>query len=91
LWAGCRPFLGSPSPSTTTSEERSEPHFSVIKNGVAEQQLPTIEEACQLADSLTVGEAGTIEIRDDETAAIVRQQQWEPSGLPFSQPGNAVK
>jgi hypothetical protein len=65
------------------------PPYSVIKNGVVEQQLPTLEEACELAERLTFGEAGMIEIRDDETAAIVTQRQWEPSGPPFSQAGNA--
>jgi hypothetical protein len=58
------------------------PPYTVIKDGVVEQQLPAIEEACQLADSFTVGEAGSIQIRDDETNTVVAERQWPPSDTP---------
>jgi hypothetical protein len=54
----------------------------VIKDGRVERQLPTIEEACQLADSLTFGDVGSIQIRDDETNTVVAQRQWPPLEAP---------
>jgi hypothetical protein len=63
------------------------PPYTVIKDGVVEQQLSTIEEACQLADDLTFGEVGSIEIRDEGTITIVAERQWPPSDAPTADAG----
>ena len=37
-----------------------------------------------LADSLTFGDVGSIQIRDDGTNTVVAERQWPPSDAPGS-------